>query len=112
MDSVLRKITKRENKVAHKKLVKVWVSEKVRPTKQPRMSVMKWNSKSKSKEIRTSRKTMMQMPIKKNKMISKWKEISKETCTPSKNNKKNKANNKKIQKRKWARWTTRRGNRI
>lgn len=76
------------------------------------MSVMKSNSKSKSKEIRTSRKTMMQMPIKKNKMISKWKEISKETCTPNKNNKKNKANNKKIQKRKWARWTTRRGNRI
>lgn len=94
-----------------------WVLVKAKSMMLPKILVTKSSLKNKSKAIKTSKKynkTEMER-INKNKMISKWKVISKAKCTTSKRDNKtiNKVNKlSRYPMNRWVKSTTKRGKKI
>lgn len=88
MDYVLNKINKKKNKVENNKLETVQVLDKEKLIKELKMLEIKFNFNNNYKEIKINRKIKMQMQIKNNKMIYKWKVILKVICILSSNNNK------------------------
>lgn len=87
-----------------------WALGRGKRMKGRRMLAIRLSFRSSCKGIRMKRRIGMLMRGKRKIMISKCKEISKETCTPNSNNPKAKIPitkpKKNPQTNKWARWTT------